>query len=118
MARVETWIKTDLKQLLKVTPFPGDFFDDDAGANRILVELYNGGVPETVVGDVSGKIITADGQTKTVTGNKSTNKAWVFVPASAYSTPGFIGVYVKLTNNGVVTTIGAVEGMVAERVTT
>ena len=70
-----------------------------------------GGEAVTLTGTVSASVICGDGSTVTVNGEKSGNTAWVILPDEVYI-PGKIGIYLKLTNETQVTTLGALEAYV------
>lgn len=108
----EYWIRTDLKRMPEVKTLNGRHFSQDEDANKIGVEVTDGGSPVTLEGTVTANIVRADGTTVTVSGSKSQNKAWVVLPASAYSVVGKVGIFLKLTNGTQVTTLGALEAYV------
>lgn len=109
----EHWIHTDLTRMPDVKKL-GNVFSQDSGANKIGVEVTNNGVPVTLSGTVKAWIIKPDGSTITETSNvgKSANKAWVVLPASAYTLVGQISVFLKLLDGSAVTTLGGIEGYV------
>ena len=117
MARFETWLQADLKQLPVTVKLPGDAFSYDSGANRIGVEVYDGGQAVTLSGTVKANVIRPDGTTITVNGSKSTNKAYINLPSSAYTKTGRIEIYIKLYDGDDVTTLGACEGFIRQATT-
>ena len=112
MARIETWLKCDLKKLVTVQYLQGNIFSQDNQANLIGVELYDNGTAVTASGTVTANIIREDGATVTATGSTSGNKVSVVLPAAAYAIPGAIAIIIKITLSGVITTIAAVVGTV------
>lgn len=107
----EHWLKTDLQRLPEVKTLQGRYFSEDDEANLVGVIVTDGGEAVTLTGDVSASVICGDGSTVTVNGSKSGNTAWVVLPDEVYI-PGKIGVYLKLTNETQVTTLGALEAYV------
>lgn len=112
MAVIETWIKTDLKSIVKVTPLSGILFSQDNMANLIGVELLDGGEPAAVSGSVSANVLRANGTTVAVAGTLSGNRASITLPQAAYAYPGMVAIVIKLTSDSVVTTIGAIQAVV------
>lgn len=112
MAVIETWLKQDLKKPVKVHSFSGNLFSQDNMGNLIGVELFDEGQAASVTGNVSANVLRADGATVAVTGSLSENKASVTLPQAAYAVPGMIAIVVKLSANGSVTTIGAIQAVV------
>lgn len=107
----EHWVKTDLKEPLRVQQLPGVLFSGDDNANKLGVIVTDGGSAVTLSGTVQAKVITPSGQTVQVNGDKSGNRAWVILPDDVYI-EGHIGIYIKLLNNGEITTIGGIEAYV------
>lgn len=107
----ETWLKTDLQSLPEVKKL-NLLFSQDSGANKIGVEVFDGGIPATLVGNVVASVIRADGSTISINGSKSDNKAWVELTAACYTNVGQISVFLKLVNGSEVATLGGVEGFV------
>lgn len=109
----ETWIETDLQKLPTVMKLMGWAFSADDGANKVGVIVKDGGEPITLSGTVKGYIIKPDGtMVNDVYGSKSGNRAWIVLPAAAYSQQGKITVTIKLINGTEVSTLGAVEAYV------
>ena len=108
---MEYWIKTDLKQLPKVEKMAGVMFTQDSRADRIGVNVTKEGEPVELQGSVIGYIVKPDGSTITTAGQKQGNKAWVDLPAAAYTTPGLVSVFVKVTDEDRTITLGGVEGI-------
>ena len=112
MAVIETWIKTDLKKIVRVNAIGGNVFSQDNMANLIGVELLDNGQPASVSGSVSANVLRADGATVAVAGTLSGNLASVTLPQAAYAVPGMLRIVIKLTDGSTVTTIGAVQAIV------
>ena len=113
MAQLETWVRQDLKQPLKVAYLGGNLFSQDNQANLIGVEVFDEGVAATLGGTVSASVIRADGGTVAVSsGTVSGNKASVVLPQAAYAVPGQVSIVVKLTQSGTVTTLAALVAVV------
>lgn len=107
----EYWTKADTKRLAKVTN-SGLMFSQDDEANKIGVEVYNGQTPVELTGSVVANIVRANGTTIEIEGDCEDNRAWVILTDDAYAVVGNIGVFIKLTNNGAVTTLCGVEAYV------
>lgn len=113
MAKIETWLRQDLKKPVKVQYLAGNLFSQDNQGNLIGVEVYNGSNPANVNGNVTANVVRADGATVAVTnGTISGNKCSVVLPGSAYAIPGQISIVIKLTNGNEITTIGAIVSVV------
>ena len=104
MAVIETWLRTDLKEVVQVTQITGNLFSGDNGGNLIGVEIFDNGEPATLTGSVTGYIIRADNVTVAVEGTRSGNKVSITLPQSAYAVVGNISIVIKLGS----TTVGAV----------
>jgi hypothetical protein len=117
MAQFETWLKSDLQQPVKVIPICGNVFTQDNMANRVGVEVYDGGEAVTLSGTVQGCIIRADDATVIQTGSLSGNKAWVDLPESAYAIPGQIQIAIRLVSGDAKTVLGACTSFVSRSVT-
>ena len=96
MAQIETWLKTDLQQIVKVQELEGQLFTADNQANLIGVIVTNKGAPATLTGGVLGYVIRSDGETVIVSGSLSENRASIILPASAYVKAGPIHIVIKL----------------------
>ena len=107
----EYWLKTDLQELPSVDR-GGFYCTQDSGANKIGVEVTDGGEPITLTGNVEASIILPNGETITENGSKSANKAWVVLPDECYLIPGQISVFLRLINGQERATLGGVEGYV------
>lgn len=96
MAVFETWLKTDLKQPIKVKQLQGNLFSGDNNGNLIGVEVLDNGSPATLSGNVVGYIIRADGETVAVNGELVNNKASITLPSSAYVVVGQASIVIKV----------------------
>ena len=108
MAQNETWLKHDMMNAVKVNYLDGNVFSQDNAGNLIGVILTKGGIAYSGGGSISGNVIRSDGATVAVSGTLVGNNATVVLPQSAYAVPGIISIIIKLTDNGEITTIGAV----------
>lgn len=117
LPRFEVWLETDMSALPNVVALPDDTFTADAQANKVGVRVYKGEAPVEISGTIKGYIITPDNRTITVNGIKNNNEAYVILPASAYTAPGKIVVYIKCVDGDSTTTIGACQCMMHRAVT-
>ena len=106
----EHWVNSDTMSLPEVKAFDLIFSMDDM-ANRVGVNVTKEGEPVELQGSVIGYIVKPDGSTITTAGQKQGNKAWVDLPAAAYTTPGLVSVFVKVTDENRTITLGGVEGI-------
>ena len=97
MAQYENWLKTDLDKLPQIANLGGYTFSGDALSVKVGVIVTKSGVAETLTGDVTGYVIRPDGVTVVITGDKSTNKAWVELPESAFSVSGMCSLAIRIT---------------------
>ena len=86
----------------------GNLFSADNSANRVGVILTNNGQPSNIVGGIVAYLIRPDEATLIISGQSSSNRAWVDLPASAYVKVGPFSLVIK---NGT-TTIGACTGYI------
>lgn len=121
MAVIETWLKQDLMELVKVTPLKGNIFNKDNQGNLIGVRVYKNGTPEPLSGTVSGFVVKANGVTEIVPSSMCglqngeegvRNCAFVKLPLQCYDITGQISIVIKLTTGTVTTTLGACVGYV------
>lgn len=112
MAQFETWLKSDLQEPIRIVTVHGNVFTQDNMANRIGVEVTDGGAAASLSGTVSGLVIRQDDTTIGVTGTLSGNKAYVDLPEAAYAVPGQIQVSIRLTTGNTKTVLGACMGNV------
>ena len=112
MAVFETVIRSDLQKPLTVQKLSGYMFSADNQGNKISVDVYDGGSPATLSGNVMGYVIRADGATVVISGNEYTtlsgNRASIILPASAYVVVGVVSIVIKVGT----TTVGACSGYV------
>lgn len=108
MAKVETWLDCDLKKPVKVHQMNGNVFSHDVDGNLIGVNVYSDGEPVTLSGTVIGYCIIPDGSTISIAGTRSGNKASIVLPEAALLLSGMVNIVIKLTDNGVVTTLAAI----------
>lgn len=108
MTQIETWLKTDLQQVVRVQTLDGNLFTADNGANRIGVIVTKGGKPVDVTGNIWGYLIMPDEGTLVIEGDSSENKAWVDLPKSAYTKTGPFSLVIKDGE----TTIGGCTGYI------
>ena len=112
MARIEKWYKQDLKKSVPIRRME-TVFNQDALGHLFGVEVYSDGEAVTLGGSVTGYCLLADGTTVPVSGTRSSNKASIVIPQTAYSVIGPITITVKLTEGSAITTLLAVVGIVA-----
>ena len=109
MAVIQTNLRCELQETVKVQYLDGVLFSQDNQANQINVAVYENGEPASITGDVTANVIRSDGGTVAVSGGTiSDNVASISLPSAAYYVPGVISVIVKLTTDSVITTIAAV----------
>ena len=108
----EFWLKNEAGRLPEVKR-SGIMFSQDDDANRIGVEVMDGGAPAELSGTILASIVRADGTTIQGTGEKDGGRAWVDLPEEAY-VPGPVGVFLKAVNGTVVATLGGVEAYVVK----
>lgn len=114
MARIETWLKCDLQQLVQVEKLTGNIFTADNQANRIGVIVTDGGESVSLSESVTGYVIRQDDATVVVTGGVTGgNRAYIDLPTSAYVVPGLISIVIKVGT----TTVGACCGNVTRSTT-
>ena len=89
----EYWLKAETGTLPEVKR-SGIMFSQDDDANRIGVEVMDGGAPAELSGSILASIVRADGTTIQETGEKDGGRAWVDLPAAAFATLGGVEAYV------------------------
>lgn len=117
MAAFEAWLTCDLAEGVTVTPLAGNVFSQDKLANKIGVIVTNNGTAVTLTGTVQGTIIRADETSVVVEGSKSSNRAWIVLPETAYAAVGAIQISIRIIDNGVKTTLGCCTGYVHRTMT-
>ena len=105
MAITESWFKQDLKEPVKRRYIIGNFFSLDNVGNLVGVNVYDNGAEATLSGSVTGYCALADGTTVPVIGTRSGNQAYILLPQSVLSIPGYIGIVLKLTDGNTITTL-------------
>ena len=105
MALIETWLRTDVREMVRVTHLEGNLFTGDADGNLFGAVVTDGGEPVNLTGAVSGFLMLDDGATVVVNGQKDGNRAWIEIPAAACTVPGRVRIALKV---GTVTVAAAV----------
>ena len=95
----------DLKSCLEAHITEGLMFSADNESNIINVELYDGGVPATVTGDVVAYAIREDENTVVFSGTLSGNVASATLPQSCFAAPGPLAVLIQIVSGDVKTTV-------------
>lgn len=109
MAVIQTNLRCELQEAVKVQYLNGVLFSQDNQANQINVAVYEGGEPASISGSVTANVIRSDGGTVAVSdGTITDNVASISLPSAAYYIPGVISIVVKITADSVITTIAAV----------
>ena len=108
MAQLETWVRQDILEPVKVRYLDGVVFAADDKGNLVGVELYRGGVAVTLSGSCTGYCVLSSGVTIPVAGTILDNKAYIVLPDSAYTTPGTINIILKIAYDNTVTTVAAI----------
>lgn len=112
MAVVETWVRCELTESVKVHYLKGNVFSQDSQGNQIVVEVFKNGQPATLSGSVNGYCVLADGSTVPVSGSRVENKVSVTLLQACYAIPGPISIVVKLTDGNTITTLACIVGTV------
>jgi hypothetical protein len=112
MAVVETWVRCELTEPVKVHYLKGNVFSQDSEGNLIGVEVFKNGAAASLSGSVNGYCVLADGSTVPVSGSRVGNKVSVTLLQACYAVPGPISIVVKLTDGNTITTLGCVVGTV------
>ncbi|MBO7686746.1 MAG: hypothetical protein J6V72_10190 [Kiritimatiellae bacterium] len=80
----ERWVEINLdKGRAAAIDLGPSLFTEDTNPLKLGVRLRNSDGDVTVEGTVTGKAVTAAGDTITLTGSKDGNAAWIVVPQSA-----------------------------------
>ena len=93
---ITTAIQQDIHSLVHVTSMNGVFFAGDDNANRIEVEVTDGGAPAVLSGNVFGYAVRSDGVTVPMNGTLSENIVSIVLPASAYVAIGLLSIVIKV----------------------
>lgn len=113
MARFETWLHSDLKQMVNVADLNGVLFSKDSGGNLIGVEVTDDGAPAALSGTVMGYAVLSDGTTVKIGGSLDRSKAYVVLPSAVYAVPGSVSIVIKVGT----TTVGACRGTICSFIT-
>ena len=112
MARIETWVDCNLENLANIHFMSGVLFSQDNKGNLVGVNVLKNKQPQTIYGTVVGLCILANGSSISVDGAISGNKAYIILPATAYTVPGQITIIIKLLYDGTITTLAAINSNV------
>ena len=77
----------------------------DVEANRVGVNVTDGGEAVALSGTCSGTAILCNGGTVALTGVISGNQAYIDMPAAVYTVEGPVEIYLAVTTSGVTTTL-------------
>ena len=105
MAVMEMWRRRDLEGTVKPEYIDGNFFTQDSAGNLVGVKCYKDGAEATLSGSVTGYCILTNGETVSVAGTRSGNKASILIPQSALAYTGPLGVVIKLIDGNTITTL-------------
>lgn len=109
MAVITTNLRCELQEPVKVQYLNGNLFSQDNQGNVINVAVFDNGEPAEITGTVSGSVIRSDGGTVALSGGTiEGNVASITLPSAAYYVPGVVSIVIKLTTDGVITTLAAV----------
>lgn len=105
-AQDKVTFKQDLTEPVKIRHYEGVVFTGDDCGNIIKVALFDGGVPYSGGGTVSATAVLADGTTFPLTqGSITGNMVSVPLEAGALVVSGPMGLYVKISGNGIICTV-------------
>lgn len=105
-AQDKVTFKQDLTEPVKIRHYEGVVFTGDDCGNIIKVALFDGGVPYSGGGTVSATAILADGTTFPLTqGVITDNMVSVPLEAGALAVSGLMGLYVKISGDGIICTV-------------
>ena len=108
MAIIETWVKQDLKQPVRMIYPKGNFFEDDNNGNLVGVRVFDGDTPSSLTGSCVGYCVLSNGASIPVNGTVSGNTAYIVIPSSVYTVPGPVIVVIKNVNISNVVTLAAI----------
>ena len=108
----ETWIDTDLQKPVTPTHLHGVFFQGDAAANLLGVNVYSGGEPFALGGTCKVYIYKANGSEWHLDGTITDNKATVTLPANAYTVAGPVNIVIRQELSNIKTTLAMFRGYV------
>lgn len=109
---IEHWITTDFDALPLVHQFNDKRLTNEDD-NLIGVISVKGENAVTLSGNVVASVIKPGGETISVDGEKSGNRAWIVLPEEAYAKEGKISIFLKLTRSTEVATIGGIEAYIS-----
>jgi hypothetical protein len=105
-AQDKVTFKQDLTEPVKIRHYEGVVFTGDDCGNLIKVALFDGGTPYSGGGTVSATAILADGTTSPLTqGSITGNMVSVPLEAGALAVSGLMGLYVKISGDGIICTV-------------
>lgn len=106
MAQFEKWFTQDLTHSIEIRHCEQITFTGDNLSNVIGVNLFVDGEPYDGGGDVTATVVLSNGATVALEdGVLNGNKASVTLTSGCFICPGLIGVYIRLTNGDVKTTV-------------
>lgn len=106
MAQFEKWFTQDLTQDIGIRHCEAITFTGDNLSNVIGVNLFVDGEPYDGGGDVTATVVLSNGATVSLEdGVLDGNQASVTLTSGCFICPGLIGVYIRLTNGDVKTTV-------------
>lgn len=105
-AQVKVTFKQDLTEPVKIRHYEGVVFTGDDCGNLVKVALFDGGTPYSGGGTVSATAVLADGTTFPLTqGSITGNMVSVPLEAGALVVSGLMGLYVKISGDGIICTV-------------
>lgn len=105
MAVMELWRRRDLEGTVKTEYIDGNFFTQDSVGNLVGVKCYKDGAGVALAGSVTGYCVLPSGETVSVAGTCSGNRASILVPQSALAYTGPLGITLKLIDGNTITTL-------------
>ena len=108
MPLLETWLRCELTEPVKVHYLKGNVFSMDSLGNRIGVSVYKEGQPFTLSGSAQGYCVLASGATVPVAGVRSDNYVYIDLIQDCYAVQGPISIVIKLTDGDTITTLACI----------
>lgn len=108
MPLLETWLRCELTEPVKVHYLKGNVFSMDSLGNRIGVSVYKEGHPFTLSGSAQGYCVLASGATVPVPGVRSDNYVYIDLIQDCYAVQGPISIVIKLTDGDMITTLACI----------
>lgn len=106
MAQFEKWFTQDLKQNIEIRHCEQITFTGDNLSNVVGVNLFVDGEPYDGGGNVTATVVLSNGATVALeNGVLDGNQASVTLTSGCFICPGLIGVYIRLTNGDIKTTV-------------